>query len=146
MTTRRHAMLTLGAALGGLGVGATAGTTKRVRITRLPEGDLQPQVAQDISGKLHRVTYRGEPQHGNLFYAVSSDAGGTFSRAIRVNTEPGSAIATGTIRGAQIAVGRKGLVHVAWDGSTQTGPVNADSGKRGMPMLYTRMTTSRDAF
>ncbi len=146
MTTRRNAILTFGAALGGLGVGASGGTTKRVRITRLPEGALQPQVARDGSGTLHLVTFHGEPQHGDLFYVFSHDEGETFSRAIRVNTEPGSAIATGTIRGAQIAVGRKGLVHVAWDGSTQTGPVNADSGKRGMPMLYARMTATHDAF
>ncbi|MCC6264282.1 MAG: exo-alpha-sialidase [Bryobacterales bacterium] len=146
MTTRRSTILTLGAAIGSLGVGATAGTTKRVRITRLPEGALQPQLAQDASGKLHLVTFHGEPQHGDLLYAFSRDEGATFSRAIPVNREPGSAIATGTIRGAQVAAGRKGRVHVAWDGSKPTGPVNADSGKRGMPMLYTRMSAARDAF
>ncbi len=69
-----------------------------------------------------------------------------FSRAIRVNSEAGSAIATGTIRGAQIAIGGNGRVHVAWNGSNPDGPLNPDSGIRGMPMLYTRMADSRNAF
>jgi hypothetical protein len=37
-----------------------------------------------------------------------------------VNHIDGSAIATGTVRGAQIAVGAKGRVHVAWNGSHPT--------------------------
>jgi hypothetical protein len=40
---------------------------------------------------------------------------------LRVNSQQGSAIAAGAIRGAHLAVGRNGRVHVAWNGSS-TGP------------------------
>ena len=34
-----------------------------------------------------------------------------------MNSQAGSAVAAGTIRGAHLALGRKGRVHVAWNGS-----------------------------
>lgn len=107
---------------------------------------MQPQVSFDDSGRLHLVYFSGEPQQGDLSYKVSKDGGTTFSRAIRVNSGQGSAIATGTIRGAQMAAGKNGRIHVAWNGSDSDGPLNPDSGKRGMPMLYARMTVAQDAF
>jgi hypothetical protein len=51
-----------------------------------------------------------------------------------VNSQPESAIAAGTIRGAQLAIGKAGRVHVAWNGSQNAepvGPLNPDSGKPG---------------
>jgi hypothetical protein len=45
------------------------------------------------------------------------DQGVTFSSALKVNSHPGSAIAAGNIRGAHIALGRNGRVHVAWNGT-----------------------------
>lgn len=58
----------------------------------------------------------------------------------------GTAIAAGTIRGAQLALGRADRVHVAWNGSTDAGLLNPDSGKPGAPMLYRRLNDSRNAF
>lgn len=110
---------------------------------------MQPQVAIDGQGALHLLYYAGDPQQGDLFYLKSADGGTTFSRAIRVNSQPGSAIAVGTIRGAQLAVGKDGRVHVAWNGSsdaTPAGPLNPDSGKPGMPMLYARLNDAGTAF
>ena len=52
-----------------------------------------------------------------------------------------TAIATGTIRGAQLAIGRTGTVHVAWNGSDKAlprPPVNPTTKRAGMPMLYAR--------
>ena len=76
--------------------------------------------------------------------------GATFSTALRVNSHEGSAIAAGTIRGAQLALGQAGRVHVAWNGSGQPGgipgPLNPDSGKPGSPMLYARLNDDRSAF
>jgi hypothetical protein len=66
-----------------------------------------------------------------------------------VNSEPRSALAIGTIRGGQIAIGRNGRVHVAWNGSSMVeaqGPLNPESGKRGAPMLYSRSDDSGTAF
>jgi hypothetical protein len=124
-------------------------TGKRIQLHRLPNGTIQPQVVADADGTLHIVYYSGDPAHGDLLYVQSTDGGATFSQAIRVNSRAGSAIAMGTIRGAQIAVGANGRVHVAWNGSMQArpaGPLNPDSGKPGMPMLYTRMNNGHTAF
>ena len=57
-------------------------------------------------GIVHLIYYKGDAGHGDLFYIRSRDEGATFSAPIRVNSQEGSAIAAGTIRGGQIAVGR----------------------------------------
>jgi hypothetical protein len=113
-----------------------------VRLVRLPPGGIQPQAAVDEKGSVHVVYFAGEPAAGDLFYAQLA-ADGTFSKAIRVNSEPGSAIAAGTVRGARLAVGRSGRVHVAWNGSSKATP-KAVSGST--PMLYARMNDARSGF
>jgi len=93
--------------------------------------------------------FLGDPRGGDLYYVQAKAAGEAFSKPIRVNSQPGSAIAIGTIRGGQIAVGRNGRVHVAWNGSNSAlpqGPVNPESGKPGNPMLYTRLNDKGTAF
>jgi hypothetical protein len=103
----------------------------------------------DPGGVLHLVYYVGDAGRGDVFYVQSKDGGKSFSAPIRVNSQEGSAIAAGTIRGAQMAIGKAGRVHVAWNGSNQAspkGPVNTDSGEPGAPMLYARMDDSGRAF
>ena len=117
----------------------------RIRVHRVPGGGLQPQVAVDEQGILHLIYFSGDARQGNVFYVKSTDDARTFSQPLQVNSQPGSAIATGTIRGAQLALGKAGRVHVAWNGSGEAqppGPVNPDSGKSGMPMLYARLNTT----
>jgi hypothetical protein len=136
--TRRQATLACAAALTGFG--AEKESSGRIRFLRVPDGGIQPQVAIDERGTLHLVYYTGDAHHGDLFYVRSDDFGATFSPSLRVNSQPGSAVAAGTIRGAQLAVGKSGQLHVAWNGSMEAepkGPLNPDSGKPGMPMLYT---------
>jgi hypothetical protein len=106
---------------------------------RVPHGGIQPQSAIDRGGTVHLVYFSGEASHGNIFYVRSSDAGATFSDPIRVNSIRDSAIATGTVRGAQIAVSGTGRVHVAWNGSQSTAP-----GKT--PMFYARLDDGETAF
>lgn len=147
MMTRRQVALTFSATLTGWAAEKTD-SQDRIRLLRVPEGGLQPQAALDDQGTLHLVYYKGDPHHGNLFYTQSRDGGAAFSPALSIN-QPGSAIAAGTIRGAQLAIGQGGRVHVAWNGSNeakQQGPVNPDSGKPGAPMLYTRLNESGKAF
>ena len=87
------------------------------------------------------IYYAGDPGGGDLFYVRSADGGRVFSKPVRVNSQAGSAIAAGTIRGGQIALGDS-WIHVAWNGSNKAQPgvvVNPDSGKPGNPMLYSRM-------
>jgi hypothetical protein len=145
MMTRRQAALALSAAFTSWAAENKPESGERVRLLRAPEGGLQPQVATDDRGALHLVYYRGDAHHGNLFYVRSTDHGATFSPAIPVN-QPGSA---GTIRGAQLAIGQAGRVHVAWKGSNEAKlqvPVNPDSGKPGAPMFYTRLDDTGKAF
>ena len=113
-----------------------------VSIARLPAGGIQPQVAVDEGGTAHVVYFKGEPSAGDLYYATLSEDG-AWSTPIRVNSEPGSAIATGTVRGAQLAIGRNGRVHVSWNGSGRAIP-KAQSG--ALPMLYTRLDPKRQVF
>ena len=144
MMTRRQATLACAAALTGFAGERDA--SERVRLCRVPQSGLQPQAAVDHLGHLHLVYYTGDPRQGNLLYVKSEDGGASFSRPVPVNSDPGSAIAMGTIRGAQIALGKDGRIHVAWNGSKPEGPLNPDSGQPGMPMLYTRMDDAGQAF
>jgi hypothetical protein len=124
-----------------------AAAQPRVLAVRTPFGGIQPQVLLGSRGTLHLVYFSGDPLAGELFYSTSRDAA-SWSPAIPVNA-PASAIAAGTIRGAQIAAAPDGRVHVAWNGSSAArplGPLNPDSGKHGMPMLYTRLNDAGTAF
>jgi hypothetical protein len=151
VTRRQAAMATACSILTGvtrLSAGPNAGGSTDVRTSRLPSGAIQPQLVLDDQKTLHLLYYSGDPFAGDLFYVQSKDQAATWSPAIPVNA-PGSAVAAGTIRGAQMAVGRNGRVHVAWNGSGKAkpgGPVNPDSGKPGAPMLYTRLNDSGTAF
>ncbi|HEY7183118.1 MAG TPA: hypothetical protein VIC84_16930 [Blastocatellia bacterium] len=112
---------------------------RKVKLIRTPNGGLQPQAALDERGVLHLVYFIGEPQGGDIYY-VRRDAGKTdFTSPVRVNSEQGSAVAVGTIRGAQLAIGRNGRVHIAWNGRRETDGNDA-------PMLYARMNDARTGF
>ena len=111
----------------------------RVTLLRLPDGGIQPQIAVDGSGLAHIVYFYGDAANGDLFY--SRVMGDTFSAPLRVNSQPNSAIATGTVRGARLAIGRNGLVHVAWNGSSRSTPTGEPT-----PMLYARMNDARTGF
>src|SRR4051812_33709529 len=103
----------------GVGIGriAVPAATPAVTTMRVPDNGIQPQVATDSRGTVHMIYYKGEPGAGDIFYVRSTDGGATWSRPIRVNSQRGSAIAAGTIRGAQLAIGKDNRVHVAWNGS-----------------------------
>jgi hypothetical protein len=120
-----------------------------VTLVRVPNGGIQPEAALDSSGVLHLLYFAGEPRAGDLFYVRSRDYGSTWSAPIRVNRAPGSAIAIGTIRGGQLALGDGGRVYVAWNGSdtaTPKGLVNPANGQRGMPFLFARSNRQATAF
>src|SRR5262249_54433714 len=65
-----------------------------------------------------------------------------FSSPIRVNSRPASAIAAGSVRGGQIALGKDGRVHVVWNGSGQGTKGPGD----GSAMLYARLNDAGAAF
>jgi hypothetical protein len=127
---------------------ASRSDKKGVQILPVPGRGIQPQVAVS-EGVVHLIYFAGDPKHGDVFYTRSGDFGSTFSRAMRVNSQEGSAIAIGAIRGAQISVGRRNRVHVAWNGSDTAdprGPINPEAGTPGSPMLYARLDDRGDAF
>jgi hypothetical protein len=115
----------------------------RVVVVPTPDGGIQPQAAADDAGVVHLIYFKGEPAAGDLFYVHSKPGKIEFSGPIRVNSQPGTAVAIGTIRGGQLALGRDGRVHVAWNGSRNAAPPNPI---KGSPMLYTRLKEDRDAF
>jgi len=129
-----------------MSVAGTPGTRadqSRVKVVRTPEGGIQPQVAVDRAGVVHLVYFKGEDAAGDIYYVRRPPGAAEFSKPIRVNSVPDSAVAAGSIRGAHIAVGRNGRVHVAWLGSNKAqprGPGNA------IPVLYTRMNDAGTAF
>jgi hypothetical protein len=115
----------------------------KVTIRRVPNRGIQPQVAVDSKGIVHLIYFSGDAGGGDILYIRSADSGDTFSQPLRVNSQPGSAMAIGNIRGAQLAVGKNSRVHVAWNGSGKAkpkGPHNAH------PMLYTRLKDAGTAF
>jgi hypothetical protein len=120
-----------------------------VRLLRVPNSGIQPSVLVESTGAWDVLYYGGDPKNGDLFFGRSVDRGKTFSAPLRVNSQPGSALALGTIRGAQMALGADGRVHVAWNGSAialPAGPLNPDLGKPSSPMLYTRLNERGTAF
>ena len=126
----------------------TAPHPPSIRLARVPHGGIQPQLAFE-GGALHLLYFAGDPKAGDLFYATSHDSGATWSAPLRVNSSPRTAIALGTIRGGQMALGANGSVHVVWNGSSeaqQQGPLNPESGRREAPLFYSRLERGQSAF
>jgi hypothetical protein len=114
-----------------------------VRVVRCPDGGVQPQAMVDSRGRVHLIYLKGEEGKSDVFYVCSSDGGRTWGKAIRVNSQAGAAIAAGTVRGAQLAIGKGDRVHVAWMGSSVAEPKAVGD---ATPMLYARMNEAGDAF
>jgi len=127
---------------------AAAVDDELVRILAVPHRGIQPQIAV-ADNVLHLVYFTGDPKHGDVFYVMSEDFGRRFSSPVRVNSQEGSVIASGSIRGAQISFGRRNRVHVAWNGSDVAeprGPINPEAGTSGSPMFYARLNDRGSAF
>ncbi len=112
-TSRRSFLVSCAAPVFALAVPSQ----RDVLLLKTPEGGLQPQAVVDASGVLHLVYLYGNPAAADIGYVRREPGEIQFSNPIRVNDRPGSAIALGTVRGARIAIGKAGHVHVAWNGS-----------------------------
>jgi hypothetical protein len=138
--------LLLAIALAGCRPAATEVTVAAipsVKLARVPGGGVQPQVILDRKGALHLVFLRGEPGASNVFYAGREANADQWGNLRRVNSTPESAVSAGTVRGAQLALGRDGRPHVLWFGSDRA-PKRADG--EGAPLLYTRLKDDRSGF
>ncbi|WP_395736614.1 sialidase family protein [Prosthecobacter sp.] len=87
-----------------------------VGLERVPEGGVQPQVVATRDGTLHLVYLKGDPRGGDVRYASKKAGAPEWSKPRTINSKAGSAVAMGTIRGAQIAVGKDESLHVVWNG------------------------------
>jgi hypothetical protein len=147
---RLAAVLTILSTVAAPGSGArSASSDTALEFRRVPNGGIQPEVVLDAAGEMHMVYFAGDPAAGDLFYVRSQDAGATFTPPVRINSQAGSAIATGTIRGGQLALGRDNRLHVVWNGSHKAlpqGPTHRETGRPGMPLLYSRSMPSGKSF
>ncbi|HEY6466032.1 MAG TPA: hypothetical protein VIY69_08580 [Candidatus Acidoferrales bacterium] len=122
---------------------ATAPGMPAITAVHVPSGGIQPQTAVDRAGVLYMIYFKGDASAGDIEYVERKADAMDFSLPIRVNSQPGSAMAIGTVRGPQMALGRDGRVYVVWMGSKQakpTGPNGAD------PILFSRLDDSHKTF
>lgn len=119
----------------GTGAAFAGDEAPKVDLMKVPDGGVQPRLVADQKGGVHLVYFKGDPAWGDVFYTRLQPDGAAFQPAVRVNSQLGSAIAMGTIRGPQLALGREGRVHVAWNGSGKAEPKNSFG---STPMLYSR--------
>ena len=123
---------------------SSAARATTVTTLRTPDNGIQPQCAVDSKGAVHLIYFKGEPAAGDIFYVHREPGQNDFSSPIQVNTQPHTATAIGTIRGAQLTIGKNGRVHVVWDGMGQGASLAARSARP--PLLYTRLNDARTAF
>lgn len=109
-----------------------------VTLMRLASGGIQPQAVQDSQGRVHVIYFQGDPSAGNLYYVRFAPDANSNVTPLRVNSVPNSAGAMGTVRTAQIAIGKGDRVHVVWNG---LGP----KGENGYPTAYQAYTRLNDA-
>ncbi|HSH95643.1 MAG TPA: hypothetical protein VK968_15975, partial [Roseimicrobium sp.] len=114
----------------------------KVDVLRLPNNGIQPSAAVDAGGVLHVVFLAGEAKASDVFYVRRDGKDGKWSSPLRVNDRPGSAVAVGTVRGPQMALGKGEAIHVVWNGSSAAGI----SATGGAPLLVSRKLPRSDAF
>ena len=129
-----------------LAAASAPGSSERVTVIRTPDKGIQPQSAVDSKGVVHLIYYKGDPGGGDIFYVRQPSGQTDFSKPIKVNSQSGSAMAMGTIRGAQLAVGKNGRVHVIWDGMGKGASPCSIGGKEATPLSYTRLNDEGTAF
>jgi hypothetical protein len=113
-----------------------------VRPERVPEGGLQPDALVDAQGRVHLIYLSGDPKAADI-HSVSRESGrGEWSRPQTVNSEAGAAVALGSVRGARLALGGSGILHVVWNGSSKV-PTTASG---SAPLLYSRSKPSGEGF
>lgn len=111
-----------------------------VRLERVPEDGVQPQIVTTSDGTLHLVYLKGDPRGCNVRYASKKAGATAWSSPRTVNSERDSAVAVGTIRGAQIAVGKDNSLHIVWNG------VGDHKNHIPSPLHYTRSLNGGGSF
>ena len=141
-----------------------AGQVPRVELIRAPEEGLQPHACVDAVGTVHLIYGKSGGESGwspgDLYYVRMKPGEKEFSKPIRVNSQPKSAVAVTTAGGGQLAVGKGGRVHIVWNGSRSPTPKGEaaakPAGERGekqkkaggdiKPLFYARLNDDGTAF
>ena len=132
----------LGTAIAFHTIGASAPSVPKVTLLRAPHQGIQPQTVLDANGVLHMIYFKGDVSAGDIEYVRADPSGHGFSEPIRVNSELGSAVAIGTVRGPQLSVGRNARAYVIWFGpQAKSGDPTAT-----MPVFFARLNDSGTAF
>jgi hypothetical protein len=126
-----------------VGAMAASRASAKSEVIRTPNRGLQPQVLIDSKNGLHLLYYLGKEGEGDLFYVRREPGKTAFSKPLRVNSQPGTAVAIGTIRGGQMALGKDNRVHVMWNGSLKAMPKGPSN---GTPLLYARLKDDGKGF
>jgi hypothetical protein len=116
--------------------------TPAITLLRTPHEGIQPQTLLDRDGVLHMIYFQGDASGGDIEYVSRQPHQEDFGPPIRVNSEPKDALAIGTVRGPQMALGRNGRVTVTWFGA-RAQPSDATN---KMPVLFSRLNDSHAAF
>ncbi|MDA3963564.1 MAG: hypothetical protein PF961_22490 [Planctomycetota bacterium] len=106
-----------------------------VTIIPIPNGEIQAQAATAPDGTHHLISVRGDPKSCDLFHRTLAPDG-TWSAPKQVNSQPGSVIALGTVRGPHLAIDGTGRPHVSWMGSKSALPKAPGN---HTPFMYTRL-------
>jgi hypothetical protein len=101
---------------------------------------MQPRLAQDRQGTVHLVYLTGDPARSDVWYTTLNPDEKRFSIPLRVNSIPGSAVAMGTVRGAELALRKDGEVLVAWVGSQKV------ARRQKFPLCYSRFPPNGSIF
>ncbi len=109
----------------------------------MPQGGIEPQTVIGPRGTLRMIYFTGQAAAGNIEYVRRAPGAKGFSPPLRVNRQPGSAVAVGTVRGPQMAVGRGGRVYVVWFGSGQARPRGPGG---ATPVLFSRLNKAGTGF
>jgi hypothetical protein len=135
-------VLMIGAAIAVYSLRASIPATPKINLLRTPPDGIQPQTVLAPDGALHMIYFKGDASAGDIEYVKRDTAREDFSQPIRVNSEPGSAVAIGAVRGPQMAVGRNGRAYVIWFGpQARSGDSTAT-----MPVFFSRLNDAGTAF
>lgn len=104
-----------------------------VRLQRVPESGLQPDAVIDSQGRVHLIYLAGDPKKSDIHYVQRSSPTAPWSEPVRVNSQTGSAVAIGTVRGPRLVLAGPDSVAVVWNGSSIAEPKT----ESGAPLLWT---------
>jgi hypothetical protein len=136
-----------------IGAERIAASEGAVAVHRVPNGGYKASATVDAGGKVHLIYFTGEASGGDAWYVTSQDGGGTFSKPIRVNSQPESVLGASSSRGPRLALGKDGRAHAIWMGSAKATPRTSSKPKSagpvwfdGSPLLYASFDPNTGAF